>query len=376
MAGNHDVLSPRVLMRTVSKIPINRNYIGLTLLPLQEVEEWELTWDQLRDEQQLAGVYAANGQIKPGSDEMLQQMFADVVRIGASRIIDEQSVRVIREPGTAGVTAGVVGSMRRRSVRKIARQLRACNREVDATVEYLIINALLGHITWPPAELKFDRTNQPNWGAESLSVDYQLVNKKKATDLDTAYMWDDTTNGDVVDNLEQIATELADTAGVDTSALTITMSRWVLRYMAQHAKIRDIVKYTSSEVLDFGRVQAYFEGVLGWRFRIYDAQWSWREHDTTTNDLNKVTVKRQRFLPTNKVIITPDNVEDGLGDFATSPSKANNWRPGKFTWNKENENPWTTEIGIGLNGWPRITHPETIYVLQVMDDPKGLTDVD
>ena len=370
MATN-DILSPKVMLGAVEKIPINRNYIGLSLLPMREVEEDELTWDVIKDEQNLAGVYAVNGEIKPGFEAIIQQMFADVCRLGSSRVLDEQTIRVLRDAGMVGVTTGVAGSMRRRAERKVAKSLQDCNREVDATVEYLIINAMRGYISWPPP-MGGTIANMPQFGAASLSIDYNFPSdhKVRATDLTTAYYWSDTANADVVDNLEEIAVTLTDDAGVDTSDMTIIMSRHALRWMAQHSQLTDILRYTSSGFLNFGNIQSYFETVLGWRFRIYDAQYTWRE--TSATDLNDITIHRHRYLPTNYAIIYPTNLR--IGDFASSPSKANNWRPGKFAWNEENTNPWTTEIGVGLNGFPRLEHPEAIFVLQIAEDPTGLSD--
>ena len=57
-------LNPQFLLEAVLKFPVEKNYIGLGLLPQREVGAYELTWDVQQDENNLAGVYAVNGEIK------------------------------------------------------------------------------------------------------------------------------------------------------------------------------------------------------------------------------------------------------------------------------------------------------------------------
>lgn len=368
MATN-DVLSIRFMMEVVNNIPIPRNYIGLRYLPYVPVSSAELTWDVLKDEQNLAGLYSIDGKIMPGHEPIFGQMFADVCRIGGSRVVSEDEYRKLRDPGMIGIETGLVADLRAEAERKIAKKLAACNREVDATVEYLIMNALQGYISWPPPGLN----TTPALGNAVFKLDYNFpsdhkINVSSNSDFG-GYYWTDATNADIVKAMEQSALVLEDDAGVDASNLDVVMTRHVLKWALQQSKFVDIVKYTNpSGILNFGLAQGYLETTLGIRIVIYSAQYTYRTVSAT--DPSDITINRVRFLNTNKVIVMPRGVK--LGDMATSPSKANNWQTGKFTWNKEEQNPWRDEIGVGINAFPRLTTPEAILVLQVAADPTGL----
>src|SRR3972149_369020 len=124
-------LNPQFLLEAVLKFPVEKNYIGLGLLPQREVGAYELTWDVQQDENNLAGVYAVNGEIKAGHPRIYQQLFADVINIGAARVLDADSVMALRDPGVIGMTqgGGVVGAIRAKAERKVAEALADANSE-------------------------------------------------------------------------------------------------------------------------------------------------------------------------------------------------------------------------------------------------------
>jgi len=372
MATN-DILTPRFMLEVVEQIPIPRTYMGLGYFPMREVSDEELTWDVLKEEQGLAGLYSIDGKIVPGSDAIFGQMFADIIRIGASRTVKESEWRKLRDPGMTGIRTGVVADIRAEVQRKLATKLRDCNREVDATVEYLTMHALMGYIPWPPAELSLGGVHA--LGDAKLAIDYNfpsdhVIRADNSTVFSSAYLWTDTTNCDIADQLFQIAQKIEEDAGVPAENLDMIISgRRAIRLMMNNAKLRAVVQYTNVEgLLDFARVSRYMEDNLGVRIRLYTGMYTYRT--IGTSDPSDITIHRTRIIPDNKIIFVPRGVR--LGDFATSPSQANNWRPGKFTWTKEETNPWRMEMGVGINGFPRMTHPECIIVLQIAEDPTGL----
>jgi hypothetical protein len=359
------------MLEVVRNIEIPRAYIGLGYMPMRPVSSAELTWDVLKDEQNLGGLYSIDGKVMPGHDPIFGQMFSDVCRIGASRVIAEDEYRKLRDPGMVGVETGMVADLRAEATRKVAEKLAACNREVDVTIEYLIMSALQGYIAWPPPGL--NTTQVP--GNAKLTVDFNFPsNHKVRADNTTIFgsgtaLWSDETNCDVAKQFQIIAEKLEEDAGISADNLDVILPRRAVRLMGQTAKLRDIVKYTDARgLLSFGAVRDYLAGQYGVNLVVYNGQYTYRSVSTTNP--SDITINRVRIVPSNKVLFVPRNVK--IGDFATSPAKANNWQTGKFTWNKEETNPWRDEIGVGINGFPRVTKPECVFVLQVEEDPTGL----
>lgn len=374
MATN-EILTPRFMLEIVNGIPISRAYIGLGYLPMRQVSDEELTWDVLKDEQELAAITSIDGHIVPGNDPIYGQMFSDICRIGKSRNVSESEWRKLRDPGMVGIRTGVVADIRAEVERKIAQKIANCNREVDATIEYLCISALLGYISWPPPGLS---SAAHGLGNAHMTIDFNFPSDHKIRmDNETVFgsgaaMLDDATNCDVAKMFQIIAEKMEDDAGVSADNLDILLCRRQVRLMGESTKLRDIMKYTNIQgILAFGAIRQYMEEMYGVRLRLYTGTYTYREVDTS--DASKITIKRQRILPTNRMLVIPRGVR--LGDFATSPAQANNWRTGKFTWRKTEENPWRTEIGVGINGFPRLSQTNSIFVIQTEEDPTGLKDV-
>ncbi len=370
---NSDILSIRYMLEVVRNIEIPRTYIGLQYLPMRPVSSTELTWDVMRDEQNLAGLYSIDGKIMPGHDPIFGQMFSDVCRIGASRVIAEDEYRKLRDPGMTGIETGMVADLRAEATRKVAQKLAACNAEVDAQIEYLIMSALQGYISWPPPGL----AATPALGNAVLSVDYNFPSGHKVRadnasvfGASNAYLWSDSVNCDLVDQLQVVAQKLEDDAGINADGLDMILSRSTVRLMGKNEKLQERLQYTDIKgALSFGSVRQWLADNLGVNPVIYNAQYTYRTVSAT--DASDITINRKRMVESNKVLFVPRSVR--LGDFATSPSKANNWQTGKFTWNKEEVNPWRDEIGVGINGFPRLAKPECVFVLQVQEDPEGLS---
>jgi len=373
MATN-DILTPRFMLEVVEHIPIPRNYFAQEYFPTREVTDEELTWDVLKEEQNLAGLYSIDGKIMSGHEAIFGQMFADICRIGAARTVSESEWRKLRDPGMVGIRTGVVGDIRAEIERKIARKLVDCTREVNATMEYLCMNALQGYIPWPPPGYP-KSASEYAIGNAVMTVDYNFpADHKIRADNTTVFgtgaaLWSDTTNSDPVKAIQVIAEKIEDDAGIPADSLDMIMTRRTVRLMGENTKLRNLMKYTDiAGLLNFGLIARYMEDYLGIRPRIYSAQYTYRT--VGTSDPSDITINRIRMLNTNKVLFVPRGTQ--IGDFATSPAQANNWRPGRFTWRKEEQNPWRMEIGVGINGFPRMIKPECIFVVQVEEDPTGL----
>lgn len=384
MATN-DVLSLRFMLAVVNQVQIPRSYIAFDYLPSVEVGSNELTWDVIKDEQQLAGVVSVDGIIRPGDDPVFSQMFSDVMRIGSGRIVPEDAVRKLRDPGVLGITTGPVAEMRRAAEEQVARRLVACNRDVDATVEYMGMRALMGHITWPPAEWGGNPPG-PQGSNVKFSIDYGFKFKLSAlaaeggislggTALGSGYFWSDLTNSDPIKDCMAVMSKLNEEAGLPVQEYDIILSSYWRYHLIQNAKLRDLLKYSNEApgLLNWAQLQNFWESMAGFRLRFYDAQFT-KRHYRDANDPNSVYFTRHRIMPSNYVLFVPRQ-SGYVGDYPTSPSKANDWMPGKFTWRDEKTNPWTTEVGVGVNRFPRVTITDAIGVLKIAQDPTNPPDI-
>jgi len=372
----NDVLSPQFLMEVVRQVAIPRNYRALQYLPFEDVGSDDLTWDVVKDEQQLAGVVAVDGVIRPGDDPIYSQMFSDVVRVGSSRIIPEKFVRQLRDPGVLSITSGVLGDIRAEAERKVAERALAANRDVDATVEYLGMRALMGYIPWPPPQ--WGNPPGPQYSNAKFAIDYGF----KFGNLDAAagisfggqtlgagHYWTDLTNADPITDCMAVMTKLTEESGIPQDEYDIILSGMWKYHLIRNEKLRDLLKQSDQApgLLNWASLQTFWETMSSFRLTFYDAQYTKREL-ADANDPSSVYSTRHRILPSNYVLFVPRQ-RGYVGDFPTSPSKPNNWRTGKFTWREEKLNPWTTEVGVGINCFPRIRIPDAIAVLRIAADP-------
>ena len=120
--------------------------------------------------------------------------------------------------------------------------------------------------------------------------------------------------------------------------------------------MQNVLQYTNPGFLDITQTKTFIEREFGHTIIPYDALWSYR----TYSSAGAITENWTRFLDENKVIIFPSYLANDLGDLATSPSMANDWNTGKFTFRKENQNPWNVEIGVGINAFPRFKRPNAV----------------
>jgi hypothetical protein len=372
----NDVLSPKFLMEVVRQAAIPRNYLAQNYLPFTDVGSDDLTWDVVKDEQQLAGIVATDGVIRPGDDPIYSQMFSDVVRVGSSRIISEKFVRQLRDPGLLNITTGVGAEIRANAERKVTEGVLRANQDVDATVEYLGMRALMGYIPWPPPQ--WANPPGPQYSNAKFAIDYGFKFGNLDADagisfggstLGAGYYWTDLTNSDPIKDCMAIMTKLTEESGVPVDQYDIIMSGMWKYYLIQNATLRDLLKQSANApgLLNWAALQSFWESMAGFTLTWYDGQYTKRALSSAT-DPSSVYVTRHRILPSNYVLFVP-KARGYVGDFPTSPSKPNDWRTGKFTWREEKVNPWTTEVGVGINCFPRIRIPDAVAVLKIAQDP-------
>lgn len=370
-----DYFTPKFMMAVVEKFPPNKTYIGtnygalgfsgagdvqqggISLFPPTQVSAYELTWDVIQAENQLAGVYAVDGEIKPGDETKLDTLFTEVCRIGSSRVVKEGDVMTLREAGTSVFDNRTMNDIRRKAESELRLRLQESNSETNATIEYFCLNALQGQLVWPPAALP----NPPGFAQTNFTINWTLGGSGNISALTggAGIAWSTVATANPVTDLQAIALDMENHGvPINDSQLTIICSQQVLQYLANNTVLRNALQYTNPGFLDFTQVRRYFMEVLGHTIVPYGATYSYR---TYSADGKTYTSTRTRFLGANQVIIFPSAMAGELGDLAVAPSMANNWNASKFTWRTERTNPWVVEVGVGINCFPRLKHPEAVY---------------
>lgn len=378
MATFPNPLTTQFLDKAVKERPdteaIRQNYLGLGLMPLKEVPDYELTWDIIKSQNHLAGIYGHDGVPIPGDDTDYEQMIADIINIMMNRVLDEQTVMVLRDPGEPSLRSRVVNAARTKAMRKLREKIAVCDDEVNATIEYLIMHALQGSITWPPT----DNAGNPivsapaYWGNASftLSMGFRANFIQNAS---TLVGWASRAGGgqnwqhasaDPILDLEVISQLIVETTGMSMDGADIIMSRGVLSWLATRANVLTWFRGTDvgQKFVDTSKLKDFLATRLGYNLRTYDARWTYSVPSTSTGGDAETFIK---FLAEGKCIILPKGVLDGdRAYFATAPSKGNGWRSGKYTWHVEQERPpWEEEVGVGIKGFPILKSVREVFVL-------------
>lgn len=366
--GQFDVLTPRFMLDAVQEFPRDKSYIGRTLFPELSVSNYDLMWDQFVNQNTLANIYGIDAETIPGHDVISRRQFADLIRIQAARLIPEEKLLILRDGTLAEAmqtnrsVADLVGAARA----YLARALDQCNNEVETTIEYLCINALQGSIPWPPPTI-----TQEYAATASFSIDYNfnsLWNGKPISSLGGAaggggVPWSTVATADPVADLLALFGLMESNVGIYPGGATIILSNKVLSYLARNTMMRNFMQYTNPGFLNVTEIRSYFETQLGVTLQVYGAMYSDLVVNSAPNQ--EPAVNWKRFLPENRVIIIPNFSRGQIGNLITGPAWANNFQTGKYTWRKEQEDPWNVKVGVGYNGFPRIQHPEAIAVFDV-----------
>lgn len=339
-----------------------QGYLGRKLMPEKDVFDYELTWDVVKAENQLAGVYAIAGKPVPGSDMLFTQMFANVVNLMAARVVDPQSVMVLRDPGMPNIRSRAEESASAKARRKVAQATAWCDDRVEALVEYLIMNAIQGQIDWPPPAIA-PTSWEPQYGNATFNITFPLraTFKQAATTLTTTIegkvrngaqvAWDQA-GSDPMKDLEVITAYINEVTGVDARNSTMIMSSGVLSYMAENQKVIDRIQGTDRGIgfLNVNTLKDYLRDNLGFKITQYDSQYTYR---TNVGGSSGPTINPVRFLPRGRVIILPPG--ETIGYFATAPHAGPDdaYEPGKYAWVvKDKKPPFETELGVGQIGFP------------------------
>lgn len=342
------LLQKATLTNVVRKIKIS-SQIGESILPFTPVPTEKTIWDILETDMGIAGFVAPDAESPMVDKERVDQAVATLASIRNKERFSESDLRAIREAGTSPVEAGsgqtLLQGLKEDAERRLRRSLNRLKNRVAGRIEWMRWQALQGTINYDDGEVKF-------------AVDYGIpsANKVTLTGNDT---WDDTTNSDPLAKIgDWIDTYIENQKGLAPTRMY--MSRAALRYIAQNAKVRDLLKYNDKvNPQGFTTVKQAQQLLLSF------------------TDLLKIIVvddfyedasgSSVRFLPKNKVILIPEPVTNGeqLGDVADGPHPHNDYRPGFYTWTETKKDPYARFVGVGRECFTRIFHPEWIFVATV-----------
>lgn len=382
----NDLLHPTFLSDVIRERPdtnaIRQNYIGESLLPMQQVPERRLMWESLVSENNLAGFYSAKGKAIPGDDVMFSSHFANLVDVKASRYLDPDVVQKVRDPGMSALikAAGeswLVRNTQARVEEHVRNRVAWCDDAVDAMLEYMRLQAMLGTLQWPPKAADGTSITEPmpHWNAgETLTVTFPLKTefKQSATTL-TGYggrtggakVWTDNAANPVLD-LEVIAELMVEEKGIDPSNARIIMSRSTLSRIAFNTTFLDYIVGKNLEqvgartFIDVAEVKSLIQTRLGYTIQTYDAQWTYRIKQAGTRPL----IKRVKFLPEGYVLIIPKDSNPGYLATSMQEDQSGNYRSGKVPWVwRDNRPPYEREMGVGIVAFPVLTRPEEHFVL-------------
>ena len=346
-------------------------YVGTNIVPERPVGGYELTWDVIQSENGLAGIYAINGRPVPGSDMLFEQKYAEMQNVMASRVLHPTDVAYLREAGELAITKSGK-ALAEASQRKMRKAVEWCDDTVDATVEYMIMRALQGSITWPPLDATGTpiATLMPEWGDISIQINYPLraAFNQAATTLSVyqsraggGAVWTDMVNSNPILDLEVIAHHIIELTGLDAHNSTLVMPGEIMSYLGTNEEIVSWVKGTekgTGGLIAVEEMKEYIKTKIGYNIVLYNARWTYR---TGSDAATGPTVNSIPFLDRGNILIIPKNADPGY--LAKAPSPDGKWKPGKYKWFvQEEEPPYENRLGVGQVCLPVPEHWDSIYV--------------
>jgi hypothetical protein len=238
-------------------------------------------------------------------------------------------------------------------MKRIARDAVRRRRRLDNRLESLIMQMLdTGKIVYSDGNISF--TVQGNRPANQQDVALASGN------------YFGTANSDPIEDIMAIKEAASPRIEYDRALI----SRKALRRMYKSSKFIDALTGSNPlyKVSGWGPRAAadFIADQLEMEFIVYDSVYS-------TRPLGGNTVTQNRFTRENMMILLPsqatiDNLDDaiGFGKSLTSPHPEGNWSSGFYEWEKEDRDPWGTDMGTGIKVFPVMPHLDLTTVVQVI----------
>lgn len=372
-------LEPHVLLKVIEKRPddskygFKQGYLQPSLAPIVDYGERKILIEMTYSENNIAGLYAEDGQALPVGDLEFSTMMLSLQDIKSTRYISPSIVAKMRDAGELAVhNAGDTDvSKRNRAAidREAKKKIFACDDDVDSTLEYLAVSALVGTINWPPKDNDGNAIASPpsHWNAEytgswvypipsernqdvTALVDYE---GNAATDAQRK-VWSDAT-ADILGVLRIYNQISVENYGINLKGGKIVMADTVLEYMCQNTAILNWITGANHEqagtrtYIDNDSLKTFVKSKTGWEIETYDAFFTYQ---IQVKD-DKPTLGRVRYLPKNKILFIPAFGANLTTGTAPVEKEDASWGAGKQAWSyRAPKSPHTREVGVNGIFWP------------------------
>jgi hypothetical protein len=310
--------------------------IGLQFLPFYDSPTEETMWDVVRAVSPMANFRAVDGEAEIGGRPAFDRAYADIMSVARKERLNTSDLRKIREAGMLPIvdgTTSLVSQMGAEAMKKVRAALERSKAAVDNRLEWMQVNALLGKISYT--------------GKVQFSVDYGIPGGQSG--VVPANLWSDLTNSTPLKDIQGWQQTMNDTVMMMPD--TIIMSRKTLNYIKDNSKLQTVMQYTNP-LNSVAMAKTIMEDNLGVTIVIYDSTYTDEKGGGIT-----------RFLPANTIIMLPstNQLPAGVGDTARVGHPLANYTPGYYSWQDTEMDPYCLEIGVGLDAFPRIKHPEALF---------------
>ena len=325
---------------------VNKNYLYPRVFPFRDCSNDELvTWVELA-QNPLAPFVSVDGVTPKMSGDIYAKLAYSVAYIRFKKQYKQSDLRLFEE--IAASQHSEVARMqfdKKSQIQKDVMRLRAA---CDARLEWMAINALAGQIAVADGGVRF-------------TIDYPgpftgSTNKRSPTTY-----WGDTGATPVQDLMlwiEEVGDHCADDPVVGV------FPRRVLRTLSEDAGIRDLwftgQAGLTSGALPRGFVIEALKMVGLQEVIVYDAKYTTLTYSTSTG---LPTRSVSRVLSNNHIFLLPAGP---VGNMRTAPGP-DAITTGFFAWNKEEVDPWITEVGCGIYAIPEIADVNTWAYCQVLE---------
>lgn len=374
------------LRRVIERLPtaqaIKAQYRGLSLLPWENVYEWKITWESYKARNNLAGLYAVDGQPIPGHDMGFQSHFAEVATIMATQTLRQDDVMVLREAGESAIKTSATNAANARAMKKLSKKLQWCRDVMDATIEYLIMWTLQGQVRWPPRNEAGGviANPPPYWGDVSFSFTTGLTAafQQAATTLagwdsgsgaesGAGVSWQNIAS-DPIGDLEIINRHMRSVLGMPIRGALLVMDDRILSYLVKNTGILGFIKPTdtSAQMLSTQDIETHIKNRLGYDIMTYSAMWTY-EYNVDDDTVDRELIP---FMTPGRILIIPPWARGDLGYTADAVHEHSDGRynPGLDIWSyKEPRPPYKTEVGTKRMAMPILEQPEVIYRFDAWD---------
>lgn len=333
-----DLFNKKTMTQVVSKLNPATSKVFAQFLPVKNVATKQTMWDIVHASNGIADFRAEDAEAQLVEREAYDQAFADLADIAEKERFNDTDLRTLREAGSLPISEdgpGLIQAMAAEAELKQRQAMQRLRTRVDNRLEWMRVNALMGSIAYNSKGLKF-------------TVDYGIPTAQK--DQAPAVPWSTLASAKPLEDIQGWQVFLRNTYGRE--AKTMICSYQTMLYIAQNTAIQAAMQYTMPMMTVTDAVN-FVQSKLNLTVVLYDS---------TYQDSNKVY---QRYMPENKVILIPDlsDLPEGLGDTAVTGHAHNNYQPGYYTWTEQKADPYGVFVGVGIEAFPRLMHPEVLYTV-------------